>query len=58
MKTEYENLFDLLENPVVKWDKKTKGNQYSRGFNTHEKLTFGMRNIDYLPVGLTTPSIN
>jgi hypothetical protein len=58
MKPEYKKLFDLLENPELKWDVKTKGGQYSRGFNNHEKLTFGMRNIDYLPVGLTTPSIN
>ena len=57
MKTEYEKLFDLLENPVVKWDKAKKGKSRRRGFNTHEKLTFGMRNIEYLPVGLTTPSI-
>ena len=58
MKPEYKKLFDLLENPELKWNLKEKGGQYSRGFNTHEKLTFGMRNIEYEAVGLTTPSIN
>jgi len=47
MKAEYEKLFDLLENPNVKWDKQKDGGQYTRGFNTHEKLTFGMRNIEF-----------
>ena len=57
MKPEYEKLFDLLENPNIKWDKKNKGGQYSRNFNSHEKLTFGFRNIEYEALGLTRPSI-
>tara|TARA_R110000822_G_scaffold58780_1_gene146894 strand:+ start:7752 stop:9029 length:1278 start_codon:yes stop_codon:yes gene_type:complete len=59
MKPEYDKIFDLLENPEVKWNKNVKGNSaYSRGFNDHEKLTFGMRNINYQALGLTTASIN
>ena len=58
MKAEYKKLFDLLENPDIKWNKSSKkGNSYSRGFDSHTKLNFGMRNIEYKATGLTEPSI-